>query len=85
MSKTIRSAGQSALCEALIKARQSAELTQTQLAERLRCHQSMIARVESGERRIDTVELIVICRAIGCDPKGILDQVDAAVPVDHHL
>ncbi|SCM68118.1 helix-turn-helix domain-containing protein [Donghicola eburneus] len=85
MSKTIRSAGQAALCDALIKARQSAELTQTQLAERLRCHQSMIARVESGERRIDTVELIVICRAIGCDPKDILDHVDAAVPVDHHL
>lgn len=85
MSKTIRSAGQLALCAALVAARQAAQLTQTQLAERLRCHQSMIARVESGERRIDTVELIAICRAIGCEPKDILDQVAEAVPEDHHL
>jgi len=31
--------------------------------------QSFVARVESGERRIDVVEFLNIAKAIGFDPK----------------
>ena len=85
MSGTIRSLGQQALCKKLISERQRAGLTQTDLAEKLRCHQSLIARIESGERRIDVVELIVLTRAIGCRAEEILKEVDAEVEPNHRL
>ena len=53
MSKTLHSQGQETLIAALVAARKASGLTQTDLAVRLRCHQSLIARIESGQRRID--------------------------------
>lgn len=80
MARTIRTPGQQALCSALIEARQHANLTQAALAERLKCQQSLIARIESGERRIDVIELISISRAIDCSPEDILKKVEEFVP-----
>lgn len=74
-----------ALCDALIAARKSAGFTQAQLADGLECHQSFVARVESGQRRIDVVELIVISRAIGASPKEVLALVEAATGVEHKI
>lgn len=85
MAKTIRSEGQEALCEALIEARKAAGLTQSDLAERLLCHQSLVARIESGERRIDVVELIVLVRAIGTTALSILEVVEIATPANHRI
>lgn len=79
MTQTIHSSGQVALRDALVSARQSANLTQQELAKRLKCHQSMIARIESGERRIDVVELVKICSALGISANQIFDKIRAAV------
>lgn len=85
MAKTIRSSGHEALCDALIAERKAAGLTQEQLADRLHQHQSFVARVESGERRIDVVELIVLARAIGIDPTALLSATEAATEKDHRV
>ena len=85
MAKTIRSKGQVALCQALVDARKSAGLGQDDLADRLKCHQSLVARIESGERRIDVVELVVLTRAIGFDPFDVLAIVEAATEPDHRI
>jgi len=85
VAKTIRSEGHEALCQALIEARKSAGLTQADLAERLFCHQSLVARIESGERRIDVVELVVLARAIGITALAILELVEAATSMSHHI
>lgn len=85
MSGTIRSSGQKSLCEKLISERHAAGLTQIDLAEKLRCHQSLIARIESGERRIDVIELIVLCRAIGCRADEMLNEVARYVEPEHRL
>jgi ribosome-binding protein aMBF1 (putative translation factor) len=85
VAKTIRSKGQVALCQALVDARKSAGLGQDDLADRLKCHQSLVARIESGERRIDVVELVVLARAIGFDPFEILAIVEAATEPDHRI
>lgn len=45
------------LLERLRAARQHAGLTQQEVAKKLNTHQSYISKVESGERRIDVVEL----------------------------
>lgn len=85
MAKTIRSKGQLALCQALVDARKNAGLGQDDLADRLKCHQSLVARLESGERRIDVVELVVLARAIGFDPFEVLAIVETATEPDHRI
>lgn len=85
MTKTIRSSGHEALREAFIAARKAAGLTQEQLANRLRQHQSFVARVESGERRIDVVELIVLSRALEIDAAQLLLGVEQATELTHQI
>ena len=74
-----------ALCQALVDARVKAGLGQKDLADRLRCHQSLIARLESGQHRVDVVELVVLARAIGFDPFEVLAIVEAATEPDHRI
>ena len=85
MAKTIRSRGEEALCQALVDARNKAGLGQDELAYRLKCHQSLVARIESGQRRIDVVEFIVLSRALGFDPFEVLATVEAATEPDHRI
>jgi len=85
VAKTIRSKGQLALCQALVDARIKAGLGQAELATKLKCHQSLVARVESGERRIDVVELVVLARTIGFDPFELLAIVEAATESNHRI
>ena len=85
MAKTIRSKGQMALCKALVEARIKAGLGQEELAVRLKCHQSLVARIESGQRRIDVVELVVLGRALGFAPSEVLALVEAATEPDHRI
>jgi transcriptional regulator with XRE-family HTH domain len=68
LGKSVHSAGQVAFCELMIRARKNADLTQHELAKRLRRPQSFVAKYEGGERRVDVVEFIEICKAIEADP-----------------
>lgn len=85
MPKTLWSDAQVALVATLVRARKAAGLSQATLAQRLRCQQSLIARIESGERRIDVVELVILSRALGTDPSAILAQMADAVPPEAGL
>lgn len=44
-----------------------------------------MARIESGQRQIDVVELIVLARALQADPAEIVSCVDAATDAGHRL
>lgn len=72
LDKSVHSEGQIAFCELMIKARKSAGLTQHELAKRLHKPQSFVAKYEGGERRIDVVEFVTICQAIGTNPAKLL-------------
>lgn len=85
MSKTLRSDGQIALIDALISARKNLGISQTDLAKRLRCHQSFVARVETGQRRIDVSELVILAKALKIDPVTLLDAVVLAMPEDARI
>lgn len=50
--------------ELLRQVRKEAGFTQTDLARRLRRHQSFVSKYETGERRLDVVELRQVCRAL---------------------
>ncbi|MDX8350449.1 helix-turn-helix transcriptional regulator [Cognatiyoonia sp. IB215446] len=85
MAKTIHSEGHEALCAELIRIRRAEGMTQADLAAKLSCHQSMIARIESGQRRIDVVELIVLARALGSKAEDITNLVDSKTPKTQKL
>jgi transcriptional regulator with XRE-family HTH domain len=67
MAKSIYSAGQERLQELLRAVRLEADLTQMELAARLQKPQSFVSKYESGERRLDLVELQQVCRALETD------------------
>ena len=66
------------LRELLIEARSKAGLTQVAVAERLGRPQSFVSKYEVGERRLDVVEFLEVCAAVGADPVKMLRQVEAA-------
>lgn len=72
LAKSVHSDAQHAFCEAMIAARKKAGLTQYQLAEKLKRPQSFVAKYEGGERRVDVVEFIEICRMLDSDPAKLL-------------
>ena len=51
-------------------------MTQQELADRLKRPQSFISKVEHGERRIDVIEFIEICRAIDVEPSTVIRKLD---------
>ena len=65
MAKSIYSAGQERLQQLLRELRLEAKLSQTDLSTKLKRPQSFVSKIESGERRLDFIELRQVCEAIG--------------------
>ena len=63
----------------LIKARKDADLTQEEVAERLKRPQSFVWKIENGVRKVDVVEFLEIARAIGFNPLKFLIELERAV------
>ena len=58
--------------------REQKSITQIELASRLDKPQSYISKFESGERRLDFVEVLEICEVIGVAPAQLIaDYQDA--------
>lgn len=67
MEKTIHCDAYKVLREWLVQARNDKKLTQRQLAELLEVPHSWVAKVEQGERRLDVVEYLRVCRVLGAN------------------
>ena len=65
MDKTIFSEASQKLCSLLREVRVEKGVRQQELAELLSEPQSFVSKYESGERRLDVVELYQICVALG--------------------
>ena len=63
----------------LVKAREEAGLTQAEVSARLGHPQSFVAKYEGGERRLDVVEFIKVCTALGVDPQALLKKLQGKV------
>jgi transcriptional regulator with XRE-family HTH domain len=60
------------ICQhALVRARETKGVTQTELAARLGRPQSFVSNYENGQRRIDVIEFIQIAKALGLDPAEV--------------
>ncbi|HHL34626.1 MAG TPA: XRE family transcriptional regulator [Desulfobulbaceae bacterium] len=68
MEKTIHSKAYQALRQWLVQARHEKNLTQRQLAELLDVPYSWVGKVELGERRLDVIEYVRVCKALSVDP-----------------
>ncbi len=64
MGKSLSSTEGEKLAALLRSVRAEAGLTQSEVAERLDLPQSFVSKYESGERRLDLVELRQICKAL---------------------
>jgi transcriptional regulator with XRE-family HTH domain len=76
VQKSVYSKRYKRLLEALKSARVAADLTQSQAAERLKKPQSFVSKCESGERRIDVIELLEYCHLYGVSPQDILGAIE---------
>ena len=65
MDKSIHSKEYKVVLERMRKARLEAGLTQVQVAKKLGHHQSYVSKIESGERRVDIVELNKFAKLYG--------------------
>ncbi len=59
----------------LIELRHEKGLTQEALAELLKVPQSYVSKYELGERRVDLVETLEICRALHTDPVAVVRRL----------
>lgn len=72
MAKSLHTPANEYFRSLLVTGREKAGLTQTQIAARLGHPQSFVAKYEGGERRLDVVEFIEVCEALGIDPKRVI-------------
>ncbi|MGV0069420.1 helix-turn-helix domain-containing protein [Mycobacterium sp. M23085] len=76
MEKSIYSVEYQQLCALLRELRREAGLTQVDVAERLDVPQSFVSKYESGERRLDVIELRHVAAAIGTTLQAIIERLD---------
>ncbi|RFB92711.1 transcriptional regulator [Rhizobium leguminosarum bv. trifolii] len=72
MAKTLHSKRQEVLVAAIAEQRRAKGLSQAQVAKALGRHQPFIANIESGERRVDLLELLALADIIELDVHALL-------------
>ena len=72
MLKTIHQDRYGRLIGEMVKLRKDKKVTQTQLAQQLGKPQSYVAKIETLERKLDIVEFVDWCNAIGQSPSELL-------------
>jgi len=75
MLKTIHSPEYNSLLKWLREQRKEKAITMRDLAKKIDVHHSWIGKIEQGERRLDIVEYLRICNALGIDPHEGVDLV----------
>jgi transcriptional regulator with XRE-family HTH domain len=61
--------------ELLIQARKAAELTQSELADRLKRPQSFVSKYENGERRLDLIEFLDVATVLNIDVVAFIHEL----------
>ena len=79
MGKTLGSTRHKILIDFIVSKREAAGLTQAQLAAKLGEYQSYVARLESGQRRVDVVEFLELAIVLGFDPSKAIRFIERNV------
>ena len=75
MARSVFSHRYAKLCSILIRARHNAELTQVDLAKKLKRPQSFVSKYERGERRLDVVEFIEVAEVLRAEPAELIQEI----------
>jgi transcriptional regulator with XRE-family HTH domain len=67
------------LRDLLKKARESKGISQSQLAETLDVPQSYVSKYETGERRLDLIETLEVCAALGADTAAFIRELQTRI------
>lgn len=73
--KTIHSEKYRYLLALLRESREAAGITQAQLSKQLGKPQSYVSKYENGDRRLDVIEMVEVCRQINADPHQIIEAI----------
>lgn len=76
----VRSPAHEKVIEILVDLRKRAGLTQRDLAAKLGTRQSLIARLEAGQRALTFLEFVAVCEALGTPPTAVLERVLTEIP-----
>jgi len=68
-----------AVVAVLVEERKKTGIGQIELSNRLGKPQSYIAKIETGNRRIDVAELLAMCEALALDPHELIDKLRRAI------
>lgn len=79
MRRFLHSDEAAALASLLRDLRHEAGLTQAEVAKRLKTTQSLVAKIEGGERRVDLLELRELAHALGTDLRTLVDRFEAGL------
>lgn len=75
MTRSIHTDEMVALRNWLKNQRKAQKITMRTLAERMGRQHSFVQRVEEGDRRLDLVEYVWYCSALGIDPQAGLNLI----------
>jgi transcriptional regulator with XRE-family HTH domain len=78
VEKSIYSEQYQQLCTLLRELRREAGLTQVDVAKHLAVPQSFVSKYESGERRLDVIELRHVAEALGATLEIVISRLPAA-------
>lgn len=81
MAKILWEPRQQAFREALWAMRKAAGLNQVEMAKKLGKPQSFVSKYESGERRLEYVEVEMICHACGKTLSEFAEQFESDNPI----
>ncbi|ATC65018.1 transcriptional regulator [Nibricoccus aquaticus] len=74
--KNIHSSDHKKLCELIRRLREEKGVTQHALAQKLEVPQSFVSKVETGERRLDILELRSVCLALEIPMKRFIQLLE---------
>ena len=80
MSKSIFTKEYAVFRELLRDLRTERGFTQSQLSESVRVPQSFVSKYETGERRLDVIELRTVCDALGITLTAFVKKLEARLP-----
>lgn len=75
MPKSVHSKRHAMVATALADQRRASGLTQAQVASALGRYQPFVANIESGERRVDIIELIDLADIVGLDVIALIQRL----------
>ncbi|MBD7987013.1 helix-turn-helix transcriptional regulator [Luteimonas sp. Sa2BVA3] len=78
MRSGVKAAGYALLRKELISARESRGLTQVELARALGRTQSFVSKYELGERRLDVLDYVLVCRHLRVDGGALLKVLEGS-------